>query len=103
VIILLSHAGKAVDAQIAQRVPGIDVLITGGLNLTSSPTKDPTHGTILVQAEAPQPGFAGLFLGQGTFQFDDRGRVTQFRWMRHTLTHDVPADPAIAQWVAANP
>jgi 5'-nucleotidase len=103
VVILLSHAGKAVDLQIAQQVPGIDVLVGGGLDLTSSPTQDPTFGTILAQAEAPQPGYAGLFLGQGTFQFDEQGTVTQFTWMRYRITEDIPADPAIAKWVAANP
>ena len=103
VVILLSHAGKAADLAIAQQVPGIDVLIGGGLQLTSSPTKDATYGTILVQAEAPQPNYAGLFLGQGTFQFDAQGQVTQFTWMRHPITEDIPADPEIAQWVSAHP
>jgi 2',3'-cyclic-nucleotide 2'-phosphodiesterase (5'-nucleotidase family) len=103
VIILLSHAGPETDAQIARQIPEIDVIISGGTTSTASPHQDLSSGTVLVHAEAPSTGHAGMYMGRGTFSFDKKGALTHFEWTRVTITEDTVQDPDIAQWMIENP
>lgn len=103
VIILLSHANRDRDLQIAQQVPGIDIIIGGGTKSVPSPLQDPTSGTVLLHAEAPTPGHAGRYMGQGTFQFDAQGTLTSFEWVRIKIVESIYQDPELQLWMTENP
>lgn len=103
IIILLSHAGRDTDLQIARQVQGIDIIISGGTKSVLSPVQDPTSGTVLLFAEAPKPGYAGRYIGQGTFHFDAQGTLSHFEWARIEIVESIPQDPELQLWVAENP
>jgi len=103
VIIGLSHAGPEIDAQIASQVSGSDVIVSGGTSPASTPTQDPTSGTVLFHAESPSPGYAGMYMGQGTLYFDRQGTLIDFEWVRIVIEEEIAPDPDVAQWVADNP
>ncbi len=100
VIILLSHAGPAVDQHIAERVPGIDVIISGGTEYGYGSPLFGAGGVLLVHADQTSPGHAGRQIGIARLTFDAQGQLTTQQWQRLTLRPEVIAeDPSMAQWV----
>jgi hypothetical protein len=57
----------------------------------------------LLHAEAPTPGHAGRFMGQGTFQFDAQGTLTSFQWVRIRIVESIDQDPELQLWMSENP
>lgn len=98
VVILLSHAGLAVDREIARLVPGIDLIVSGGPETSQDPLE--VSGVPIVHTESPSPGNAGKALGVGRLNFDAAGRLTRHTWERIWLRPDIADDPDIAAWLA---
>lgn len=99
VIILLSHAGALIDQQIAETVPGIDLIISGGPFLLDTPWQSERMGTLILHADASSPGHAGRRVGIGRLTFDDGGRLIAQEWQRLSLGPEIAGDPTLAAWV----
>jgi 2',3'-cyclic-nucleotide 2'-phosphodiesterase (5'-nucleotidase family) len=97
-VIVLSHAGASVDQQIADAVPGIALIVSGGPLVISSPWHSAKTGTFIVQADEAQPGHAGRQMGVAALTIDPRGVAMQ-DWQRVALVESIPQDPAMAAWV----
>lgn len=97
-VIVLSHAGASVDQQIADSVPGIALIVSGGRLVTSSPWRSTKTGTVVVQADEAQSGHAGRVMGAARLTVDPRGPAMQ-DWQRVTIVDSIPDDPAMAAWV----
>ena len=97
-VIVLSHAGASVDQQIADAVPGIALIVSGGPLVISSPWHSAKTGTFIVQADEAQPGHAGRQMGVAALAMDPRG-VAMPDWQRVALVENIPQDPAMAAWV----
>jgi 2',3'-cyclic-nucleotide 2'-phosphodiesterase (5'-nucleotidase family) len=97
-VIVLSHAGASVDQQIADAVPGIALIVSGGPLVMSSSWRSAKTGAFVVQADEAQPGHAGRQMGIATLTIDPRG-VTVRDWQRVALVESIPQDPAMAAWV----
>lgn len=94
-IIVLSHLGRELDQKLAQRVPGIDIIVGGhshdvidgikpGFNYLKTPTGEPV---LIVQG-----GKNGQWMGVADVLFDPQGHVIP---QQNTLfsPYDVPPDP----------
>ncbi|MFZ1629411.1 MAG: hypothetical protein WAV70_10810 [Anaerolineae bacterium] len=99
IIILLSHAGLAEDQTIAETVPGIDVIVSGGPGVRPEPARHPTTGTLIVHADEAQPGHAGRVLGRQTLTFDATGQLQQVQIEYIQLGPEIADDAKIAAWV----
>jgi 2',3'-cyclic-nucleotide 2'-phosphodiesterase (5'-nucleotidase family) len=99
VVILLSHAGPAVDQQIAENVPGIDLIVSGGDFGGKTPWRSDTTGTILLHADQGSPGHAGRRLGIARLALDQQGQLLDYSWQRLDLAPGVGEDPDMTAWV----
>jgi 2',3'-cyclic-nucleotide 2'-phosphodiesterase (5'-nucleotidase family) len=99
VIILLSHAGTSIDQQIAENVPGIDLIISGGKFELATPWRSEKTGTLILHADEASPGHAGRRLGIARLTFDTQGQLVEQAWQRLDLSQDIPEDPEMANWV----
>lgn len=98
IIILLSHAGLAVDQAIAATVPGIDVIVSGGPGAPPDPARQPTTGVLIVHADEAHPGHAGRVLGQHVLDFDAAGQLQQEQIAYIQLGPEIADDAAAAAW-----
>jgi 2',3'-cyclic-nucleotide 2'-phosphodiesterase (5'-nucleotidase family) len=109
IVILISHAGARIDAQIAEKIPGIDVII-GGHSHTRLPVGEffwrsdvlepkSVNGTVIVQADQWGGELGRLDL---LFDKDKRGawRVSRYRARLIPITKDIVEDEAVAGVVA---
>jgi 2',3'-cyclic-nucleotide 2'-phosphodiesterase (5'-nucleotidase family) len=110
VIILLSHAGASIDQEIAEAVPGIDVIISGGsfktlpLQLGSdvlAPWVAEGTGTLQLHADQGSPGHAGRNMGVAHLMFDTEGNLINKEWRRLSLGPEIADDPSMLEWVQA--
>jgi 5'-nucleotidase len=99
IIILLSHAGLAVDQAIAAAVPGIDVIVSGGPGGRPEPARNPTTGTLIVHADEAQPGHAGRVLGMQTLDFDASGQLQNAQIEYIQLGPEIADDAEVAAWL----
>ena len=99
IVILLSHAGTPTDQQIAEAVPGIDLIISGGEFQLTTPWQDDTTGTLILHADASSPGHAGRRLGIARLIFDVEGQLVSQRWQRLDLRPEIASDPTMTSWV----
>jgi 5'-nucleotidase/UDP-sugar diphosphatase len=99
VIILLSHAGTSIDQRIAENVPGIDLIISGGKFELATPWRSEKTGTLILHADEASPGHAGRRLGIARLTFDTQGQLVEQAWQRLDLSQDIPEDPEMASWV----
>lgn len=99
VIILLSHAGAAIDQQIADTVTGIDLIVSGGAPMLNAPWRSQKTGTLLVRADAAQPAHAGLRIGVAALTFDSQGQLVKQTWQRVDLGSQIADDPAMKDWI----
>lgn len=99
VVILLSNAGNATDLQIADSVPGIDLIVGGGPFLSfGQATISPGSKVLIGHADYPARGHAGRIVGKAALGIDADGRVVQHTWQPITLGPDLADDPAMAAW-----
>jgi 2',3'-cyclic-nucleotide 2'-phosphodiesterase (5'-nucleotidase family) len=100
-VVLLSHAGAALDRKIADSVPGIAFILGGGKEATRSPEVR-SNGTVIAHADLPLPGHAGRYLGILRLTLGDQGQVSQYAWRAFGVIETIPSDPEMQAWVAAN-
>lgn len=101
VIILLSHAGVDTDLAIADTVPEIDLIVSGGSQALAQPSQGKA-GALVVHAEVSSPGHAGRYVGVARLQFDGEGRLTMHQWEAVLLMPDFADDPELAAWEQAH-
>jgi 5'-nucleotidase len=99
VIILLSHAGALTDQRIAETVPGIDLIISGGQREFASPWRSEKTGTLVAHADQASKGHAGRVLGIARLTFDGAGQLIQQTWEGLNLSPEIADDPAMTTWV----
>jgi 2',3'-cyclic-nucleotide 2'-phosphodiesterase (5'-nucleotidase family) len=99
IIILLSHAGTPTDQKIAEAVPDIDLIISGGKFRLATPWQSDTTGTLILHADASSPGHAGRRLGIATLLFDAEGRLANQHWKRLDLRPEIASDPDMTSWI----
>jgi len=102
IVILLSHAGLETNREIAERVPEIDLVISGGgMAYTPSPVFV-EGGTPIVHADISSLGHAGRRIGVGTWTFDPEGELVQQQWNDIVLDPTYLDDPVLAEWASDN-
>jgi len=101
VIILLSQAGDAINQQIAEAVPGVDLIVSGGKSQVASPSQSGTTRTLILHADQASPGHAGRNLGLAQLSFDAQGRLVKQTWKQVSLGTEIADDPELSQWVQA--
>jgi len=95
VFILLSNLSFQQDQQLAAQVPGIALIVGGNPGtLMPEPYKEPTHGTLIIQA-----GYLGEWLGRLMLQIDEKGKVTSHSSETVPLGPDFADDPEIRAWL----
>jgi len=99
VIILVSHAGAAVDRQIADTAPGIALIVSGGPPAMPAPWRSEKTGTLVAHADEALPGHAGRVMGVATLALDPRGQLVKQEWQRAAIVESLAEDPAMAAWV----
>ena len=99
VVIVLSHAGESVDRQIADAVPGIALIVSGGPLVMPSPWRSEKTGTLVVHADEAQPGHAGRVMGLATLALDPRSGLVKQDWQRVAIVDSIAEDAAMAAWV----
>lgn len=101
-VIVLSHAGLATDRIIADRIEGID-LVVSGRNQTINELYVSEHtGTALVHADVSARGAAGETIGVAHAMLDRKGLLVE-SWERIVLMSDIDDDPIISEWLYATP
>ncbi len=98
-IILLSHAGMSVDRQIADTIPGIAAILSGGAPEFPTPWQSDQTGTLVLRADEAMPGHAGRMLGVARLALDRRGRLIEQSWQDISLSPEIADDPTLAAWV----
>lgn len=93
-VIALSHLGTQLNRQLADTVPGIDVIV-GGLvtEWTYEPWRSQVSGTLLVEADVPSPGHVGRQIGVLRLQLEGGHGIASYTWENVTLTPDYSDDP----------
>ena len=99
VIVLLSNAGTFVDQHIAEAIPGIDLIISGGKFMLTTPWRSEVTGTLILHADQASAGHAGRRLGIAQLSFDGEGQMVEHQWQRLTLGPEIASDPATEKWV----
>ena len=99
VIILLSHAGPDVDQRIADTVPGIAAIISGGPGAQAAPIVSAVTGTPIYHVDTASPGHAGRLLGEAALVFSPDGTLESQTWQPWTLGPEIVDDPDMAAWV----
>lgn len=95
IVIVCSNLGFQQDQQLAASVPGIAAVVGGNPGvLLPEPFREPTHGTILVQA-----GYQGEWIGQLILRINEAGKVESYSGKTITLGADFADDPGIRAWL----
>lgn len=99
IFIVCSNLGFVDDQALAAQVPGISVIVGGNPGLLMpEPYRDPTYGTVLVQA-----GYQGEWIGKLTLQIDEKGQVTSYQGEAVALGPEVADAPDIRAWLDTFP
>jgi 5'-nucleotidase / UDP-sugar diphosphatase len=99
IVILLSHAGQMIDQQIADQIPGIAAIVSGGDGARQTAWESAVTGAPVFHADQAMPGHAGRMLGVGKLNFDAGGQLTSQEWQQFPLNPGIADDPAMAAWV----
>jgi len=100
IVILLSHAGPAADQLIADGVPGIAAIVSGGAGgAMTTAWVSKTSGVPIYRADLAMTGHAGRAVGIGRLDFDASGQLKAQSWRAVSLSPDVADDRAMAEWV----
>jgi len=101
IVILLSHLGMETNLWIADEVPGIDVIVSGGGLRGPQAKKSVVTGALVMQADISTRGHAGRRIGAGTLHFDAQGNLTDYEWESVLLLPEIEDDPEIVKWLEA--
>ena len=99
IIILLSQAGPEIDQQIADLLPGYDLIIGGGGPALTEPLPG-ASGALLLRADQSSAYHAGRAVGIGEFTFETDGTIVRYSWQRRLLNPEIADDPEMAAWAA---
>ena len=100
VVIVLSHAGRKVDHQMADSIPGIAAIFGGGAETLAPAWRSTKTGCVVAQGDEPAKGHTGRNMGVAELSFDSSGKLTAYSWRRLTMAPEVQDDPSLAAWVA---
>lgn len=100
IVVLLSHAGPAVDAQLAAELPQIDLVVAGGYGGAGDrPIVRAGQAPILL-AERPSTGHAGRYVGQAQLRVDSQGQLQDLQWQPVLLDPTWADDPQMQALLA---
>lgn len=102
-IIALTHVGLAKDLEIAEKVPGLDLVIGGHSHTLLSNTNDRAKGaypTMVGDVPVVQAYAYSKYLGEITLTFDDAGNVTSATGEPMLLDASVEPDADMAARIA---
>ncbi len=99
IVILVSHAGQMIDQQIADQVPGIAAIVSGGMGARRTAWESAATGVPIYHADQALPGHAGRMLGVGKLNFDAGGKLLSQKWQHIALNPEIADDPAMSAWV----
>lgn len=95
IVVVCSNLGFQQDRELAASVPGIAAIVGGNPGvLLPEPFREPTHGTVIVQA-----GYQGEWIGQLILQISETGQVVSYSGKTITLGADFADDPDIRAWL----
>lgn len=95
-IIALSHLGTTRNHQLADTVPGIDVIVGGLVRYRSEePWRSKVNGTLLVEADVPSTGHAGRRIGVLRLQLEGGG-IADYHWTNVALGPEYADDPEMS-------
>jgi 2',3'-cyclic-nucleotide 2'-phosphodiesterase (5'-nucleotidase family) len=93
-VIALTHIGSKHDFELAEQIPGIDIIVGGHDHRQLTPPPD-LQRTLIVQT-----GDHGRFLGRLDLTIDrSNGKVVNYQTALIPVTPDVPEDPGMLQAV----
>ena len=98
-VVMLSELGLANNLRIAEAIPGIDVVLSSDTHETSPVAivaSNKEGGSTIVVEE----GQDGTVMGELKLSVAG-GKISKWTWLPHTITSDMPEDPAVAAKVAA--
>jgi 2',3'-cyclic-nucleotide 2'-phosphodiesterase (5'-nucleotidase family) len=98
-VILLSTAGAETDQKIADTVPGLTAIISGGAAPAGKPWISQVTGTPIYHADQPNIGHTGRYIGVADLMLDPDGKLAGQKWRQVQLGPDVSDDAAMAAWV----
>ncbi len=99
IFIVCSNLGFQQDQALAAQVPGIAVIVGGNPGmLMPEPYREPTYGTILVQA-----GYQGEWIGKLTLQIDEKGQITAYQGEIPPLGPEITDDAEMRAWLNTFP
>jgi 2',3'-cyclic-nucleotide 2'-phosphodiesterase (5'-nucleotidase family) len=100
-VILLSNAGNPTDVTIADSVPGIGFIISGGPFQSFGQSQlSPKSGTLLGHADYPATGHSGRMVGKAVLGIDANNARASYTWAAISLGPDIPDEPQMAHWRA---
>jgi 2',3'-cyclic-nucleotide 2'-phosphodiesterase (5'-nucleotidase family) len=100
-VIMLSNAGNPTDVAIADSVPGIGFIISGGPFQSFGQSQlSPKSGTLLGHADYPAAGHSGRIVGKAVLGIDADGVRASYTWSAISLGPDIADDPQMAHWRA---
>ena len=99
IVILLSHAGQVIDQQIADQVPGVAAIVSGGDGARQTAWESAVTGVPVYHADQAMAGHAGRMLGVGKLNFDAGGKLKSQKWQQFPLNPGIADDPTMAAWV----
>jgi 2',3'-cyclic-nucleotide 2'-phosphodiesterase (5'-nucleotidase family) len=101
IVILLSHAGQMIDQQIADQVPGIAAIVSGGNGARQAAWESATTRIPVYHADQAFSGHAGRMMGVGKLNFDAGGQLKAQQWQQVPLNPSIADDPTMGAWVQA--
>ena len=99
IVVLLSNAGLDANKQIADSVPGITVIVSGGSGTMTQAWQSPNTGALVLHADEASIGHAGRILGLAALTFGTGGKLTGHDWQQVSLAPEIGEDPEMAAWV----
>ena len=99
ILILLSHAGLKINREIADVLPEIDLIVSGGGKWITRELEQADSGPFIVHADLSTPGHAGRRIGAGRWTFDRGNTVVDQQWENIALNTTYPDDPDMRAWV----
>jgi 2',3'-cyclic-nucleotide 2'-phosphodiesterase (5'-nucleotidase family) len=103
ILILLSHAGLETNQQIAQELPQIHVIVSGGGQAFTQVAQVERNGPPVVHADVPSPGHAGRRIGLGVWSFDDDNKLVEHHWQNLALGPEIADNAVMLKWTYENP